>query len=125
MVLVLWLIALEHECRPHARQTWVGSDAASAGRLNSLALLVIAFNAHASAHPTVSPLQGNSFYHLSKIHDSTNMLFTCKAWKIAATDLNQVRRAAAMRVPKCNRQPGGECADMRIEKRLQDRYCLI
>ncbi|KAG2451813.1 hypothetical protein HYH02_003589 [Chlamydomonas schloesseri] len=35
------------------------------------------------------PKQGNSFYHLSKIHDSTNMLFTCKAWKIAATDLNQ------------------------------------
>ncbi|GLI63187.1 hypothetical protein VaNZ11_006083 [Volvox africanus] len=35
------------------------------------------------------PKQGNSFYHLSKIHDSTNMLFTCKAWKVAATDLNQ------------------------------------
>eukprot|EP00193_Tetraselmis_chui_P012938 CAMPEP_0177772874 /NCGR_PEP_ID=MMETSP0491_2-20121128/12517_1 /TAXON_ID=63592 /ORGANISM="Tetraselmis chuii, Strain PLY429" /LENGTH=481 /DNA_ID=CAMNT_0019290837 /DNA_START=127 /DNA_END=1572 /DNA_ORIENTATION=+ len=35
------------------------------------------------------PKQGNSFYHLSKIHDSTNILFACKAWKLAATDLNQ------------------------------------
>ena len=37
-----------------------------------------------------SPLQGGSFYHLSKVHDSHNIHFTCKAWKIAATDLNQV-----------------------------------
>jgi UDP-sulfoquinovose synthase len=35
------------------------------------------------------PKQGGSFYHLSKIHDSHNMLFCCKAWDIAATDLNQ------------------------------------
>uniref|UniRef100_A0A061R127 UDP-sulfoquinovose synthase n=1 Tax=Tetraselmis sp. GSL018 TaxID=582737 RepID=A0A061R127_9CHLO len=35
------------------------------------------------------PKQGNSFYHLSKIHDSTNILFACKAWKMSATDLNQ------------------------------------
>jgi hypothetical protein len=35
------------------------------------------------------PKQGGSFYHLSKIHDSHNMLFTTKAWNIAATDLNQ------------------------------------
>ncbi|XP_043724388.1 UDP-sulfoquinovose synthase, chloroplastic [Telopea speciosissima] len=35
------------------------------------------------------PKQGSSFYHLSKIHDSTNIAFTCKAWGIRATDLNQ------------------------------------
>lgn len=35
------------------------------------------------------PKQGGSFYHLSKIHDSHNMLFCTKAWDIAATDLNQ------------------------------------
>ncbi|MEW5300473.1 MAG: hypothetical protein WDW36_003403 [Sanguina aurantia] len=35
------------------------------------------------------PKQGNSFYHLSKIHDSTNIQFATKAWKLAATDLNQ------------------------------------
>ena len=36
-------------------------------------------------------VQGNSFYHLSKIHDSHNIHFATKAWKLAATDLNQVR----------------------------------
>eukprot|EP00882_Tetradesmus_deserticola_P000828 GHRQ01000901.1.p1 GENE.GHRQ01000901.1~~GHRQ01000901.1.p1 ORF type:complete len:478 (+),score=226.51 GHRQ01000901.1:152-1585(+) len=35
------------------------------------------------------PKQGNSFYHLSKIHDSHNIHFATKAWKLAATDLNQ------------------------------------
>jgi UDP-sulfoquinovose synthase len=30
-----------------------------------------------------------SFYHLSKVHDSHNIAFTCKAWGIRATDLNQ------------------------------------
>lgn len=40
------------------------------------------------------PKQGGSFYHLSKVHDSHNLLFATKAWKIAATDLNQVRYAA-------------------------------
>ena len=37
------------------------------------------------------PKQGGSFYHLSKVHDSHNIHFATKAWKIAATDLNQVR----------------------------------
>lgn len=35
------------------------------------------------------PKQASSFYHLSKVHDSTNIAFTCKAWGIRATDLNQ------------------------------------
>jgi len=35
------------------------------------------------------PKQGNSFYHLSKIHDSHNIHFATKAWGLAATDLNQ------------------------------------
>merc|ERR1719247_402514 len=35
------------------------------------------------------PKQGNSFYHLSKIHDSTNMIFAAKTWKLKVTDLNQ------------------------------------
>jgi UDP-sulfoquinovose synthase len=37
------------------------------------------------------PKQGGSFYHLSKVHDSHNIAFACKAWGIRATDLNQVR----------------------------------
>lgn len=35
------------------------------------------------------PKQASSFYHLSKVHDSNNVAFTCKAWGIRATDLNQ------------------------------------
>lgn len=35
------------------------------------------------------PKQPGSFYHLSKVHDSNNIMFTCKVWKLRATDLNQ------------------------------------
>lgn len=35
------------------------------------------------------PKQPGSFYHLSKVHDSHNMMFTCKIWGLRATDLNQ------------------------------------
>jgi UDP-sulfoquinovose synthase len=35
------------------------------------------------------PKQAGSFYHLSKVHDSHNIAFTCRAWGIRATDLNQ------------------------------------
>jgi UDP-sulfoquinovose synthase len=35
------------------------------------------------------PKQPGSFYHLSKVHDSHNIMFTCKTWGICATDLNQ------------------------------------
>jgi UDP-sulfoquinovose synthase len=35
------------------------------------------------------PKQAGSFYHLSKVHDSHNIMFTCKAWGLRATDLNQ------------------------------------
>lgn len=35
------------------------------------------------------PKQPSSFYHLSKVHDSHNILFACRAWKLRATDLNQ------------------------------------
>jgi UDP-sulfoquinovose synthase len=35
------------------------------------------------------PKQPGSFYHLSKVHDSHNMMFACKIWGTRATDLNQ------------------------------------
>ena len=35
------------------------------------------------------PCQPGSFYHLSKVHDSHNIRFACKVWKLASTDLNQ------------------------------------
>jgi UDP-sulfoquinovose synthase len=35
------------------------------------------------------PKQPGSFYHLSKVHDSHNILFSCRIWGLRATDLNQ------------------------------------
>jgi UDP-sulfoquinovose synthase len=35
------------------------------------------------------PKQPGSFYHLSKVHDSHNLFFTTKIWKLRTTDLNQ------------------------------------
>ena len=35
------------------------------------------------------PKQPGSFYHLTKVHDSHNILFACRAWKLRSTDLNQ------------------------------------
>ena len=35
------------------------------------------------------PKQPGSFYHLSKVHDSHNIMFSCKIWGLRATDLNQ------------------------------------
>jgi UDP-sulfoquinovose synthase len=35
------------------------------------------------------PKQPASFYHLSKTHDSHNILFACQSWGLRATDLNQ------------------------------------
>jgi UDP-sulfoquinovose synthase len=35
------------------------------------------------------PKQPGSFYHLSKVHDSHNLMFACKIWGLRVTDLNQ------------------------------------
>lgn len=35
------------------------------------------------------PKQPGSFYHLSKVHDSHNIMFACQIWGIRATDLHQ------------------------------------
>jgi len=35
------------------------------------------------------PKQAGSFYHLSKVHDSHNIMFCCRIWGLRATDLNQ------------------------------------
>lgn len=35
------------------------------------------------------PKQPGSFYHLSKVHDSHNIMFACRIWGMRATDLNQ------------------------------------
>src|ERR1700735_5634501 len=35
------------------------------------------------------PKQPGSFYHLSKVHDSHNIMFACRIWGLRVTDLNQ------------------------------------
>jgi len=35
------------------------------------------------------PKQPGSIYHLSKVHDSHNILFACRTWNLRSTDLNQ------------------------------------
>ena len=35
------------------------------------------------------PKAPGSFYHLTKVHDSDNIMFACRIWGIRATDLNQ------------------------------------
>lgn len=46
---------------------------------------------HHNGHSDVLPFpkQPGSFYHLSKVHDSHNIMFACKIWDIRSTDLNQ------------------------------------
>jgi UDP-sulfoquinovose synthase len=35
------------------------------------------------------PRQANSFYHLTKVHDSNNTVFACRTWGLSATDIMQ------------------------------------
>ncbi|NDJ60150.1 MAG: NAD-dependent epimerase/dehydratase family protein [Chloroflexi bacterium] len=35
------------------------------------------------------PRQANSFYHLTKVHDTHNTMFACKTWELRATDIMQ------------------------------------
>jgi UDP-sulfoquinovose synthase len=35
------------------------------------------------------PKQPGSLYHLSKVHDSHNIMFACRIWGLRSTDLNQ------------------------------------
>ncbi|HET7386107.1 MAG TPA: NAD-dependent epimerase/dehydratase family protein [Nocardioidaceae bacterium] len=45
---------------------------------------------HGGRHDRVLyPKRPGSFYHLSKVHDSHNIEFACRAWGLRATDLNQ------------------------------------
>ena len=49
--------------------------------------LTIEYNGRTDTLPY--PKQPPSMYHLSKVHDSHNIMFACKSWNLRATDLNQ------------------------------------
>ena len=44
---------------------------------------------HGRTDRVLYPKRPGSFYHLSKVHDSHNIEFACRAWNLRATDLNQ------------------------------------
>jgi UDP-sulfoquinovose synthase len=56
------------------------------------------------------PKQPGSFYHLTKVHDSHNILFCCKVWGIRSTDLNQ------------GVVYGVETAETKLDERLWTRF---
>jgi UDP-sulfoquinovose synthase len=56
------------------------------------------------------PKRPASLYHCSKVHDSTNIEFCCRAWGIRATDLNQ------------GVVYGNETEETRLDPRLATRF---
>jgi UDP-sulfoquinovose synthase len=50
------------------------------------------------------PKQPGSFYHLSKVHDSHNIMFACRIWGLRATDLNQ-GVVYGLSTPECDLHP--------------------
>jgi UDP-sulfoquinovose synthase len=51
------------------------------------------------------PKQPGSFYHLSKVHDSHNIMFSCRLWGLRATDLHQGIVYGTL-TPEITRHPG-------------------
>src|SRR5215813_8865375 len=51
------------------------------------------------------PKQPGSFYHLSKVHDSHNIMFACRLWGLRATDLHQGIVYGTL-TPEITRHPG-------------------
>jgi len=51
------------------------------------------------------PKQPGSFYHLSKVHDSHNIMFACRLWGLRSTDLNQGIVYGTL-TPEITRHPG-------------------
>ena len=51
------------------------------------------------------PKQPGSFYHLSKVHDSHNIMFSCRLWGLRATDLHQGIVYGTL-TPEIARHPG-------------------
>lgn len=64
------------------------------------------------------PKQANSFYHLSKVHDSHNIHFATKAWKLAATDLNQARALSLTPAGGLTLWPRVYCSVLRSFRRV-------
>jgi UDP-sulfoquinovose synthase len=51
------------------------------------------------------PKMPGSFYHLTKVHDSHNIMFCCRTWGLRATDLNQ-GVVYGLHTPETSTHPG-------------------
>ena len=63
------------------------------------------------------PKQPGSFYHLSKVHDSHNIMFACRIWGLRSTDLNQ-GIVYGQETPR-DRAPPGPGHPLRLRRRLR------
>jgi UDP-sulfoquinovose synthase len=63
------------------------------------------------------PRQANSWYHLSKVHDSANVTFACRVWGLRSTDIMQG-------VVYGTRIEGMDLADPRCRTRLDFDQCF-
>ena len=78
--------------REHAPDAISSSSArwASTARRTSTSRKATSRSSTTAARDTLPyPKQPGSFYHLSKVHDSHNIMFACRIWGLRATDLNQ------------------------------------
>ncbi len=83
---VLWAL---HEHAPHAHLVKLGTMG-EYGTPNidvEEGFITIEHNGRTDTLPF--PKQPGSFYHLTKVSDSDQILFACRVWKLRATDLNQ------------------------------------
>ncbi len=83
---VLWAM---HECAPQAHLVKLGTMG-EYGTPNidiTEGYFEVEFRGRKDVLPF--PKQAGSFYHLTKVHDSHNIMFACKIWGLRATDLNQ------------------------------------
>ena len=72
------------------------------------------------------PKKPGSFYHLSKVHDSHNIMFACRIWDLRATDLNQgVVYGAYRRDAGDGRRGAGQPADYdETFGTVLNRFCI-
>lgn len=83
---VLWAM---HEAAPHAHLVKLGTMG-EYGTPNvdiPEGFFEVEFRGRKDVMPF--PRQANSFYHLTKVHDTNNTMFACKTWGLRSTDIMQ------------------------------------
>ena len=82
------LFAMQSHC-PHAHLVKLGTMGEYGTPNIDIEEGWITINHNGRSDTMLYPKKPGSFYHLSKVHDSANIEFTCRIWGLRATDLNQ------------------------------------